>query len=69
MPNAPVVEGYAFVGWYYDQNVWQQPFDENDFVSSALSKDVYVYARYELTQHTISFVADGQTVHVITTSG
>lgn len=42
LPERPVKEGYSFMGWYYDNGTFTQPFDGTD-----VSESVTVYARWD----------------------
>ena len=42
LPERPVKEGYSFMGWYYDNGTFTQPFDGTDVAES-----VTVYARWD----------------------
>lgn len=42
LPERPVKEGYSFMGWYYDNGTFTQPFD-GTYVAESLT----VYARWE----------------------
>lgn len=55
MPDNPEKDGYDFVGWYLDKDVWQQQFNETTQVNS----DISVYAYWEEISFTISFNSNG----------
>ena len=42
LPDRPYKEGYSFIGWYYDNGTFEQPFDGKDVAES-----VTVYARWD----------------------
>ena len=46
MPEDPIKEGYNFDGWYWDENIWSQPFTANSLLNAPLSSDMKVYAKY-----------------------
>ena len=46
MPNNPTKEGYAFDGWYWDENTWTRPFTANSLMDAPLSSDMNVYAKW-----------------------
>lgn len=45
LPDASEKNGYDFVGWYLDENVWSVPFTADYFADKATTKNVNVYAR------------------------
>ena len=46
MPKDPVKEGFEFDGWYWDNEVWNQPFTINSFLDAKLSESLNVYAKF-----------------------
>ena len=48
MPDDPEKAGYTFDGWYWDENVWQQPFTANSLLNQPLQKDMSVYAKWQV---------------------
>lgn len=46
MPDDPVKEGFVFAGWYWDNGVWEKPFNINSILDAPLSKDMKVYAKW-----------------------
>ncbi len=74
MPLSPEKEDHLFMGWYFDKDKWTQKFDANTFKNTYLTEDITVYAYFklpsdEVTEHTISFVANNQTVSSVQSSG
>lgn len=59
LPVAPVKTDYEFKGWYLDENVWSEPFTADYFADKATTEDVYVYARYDLIEYTVTFETYG----------
>lgn len=57
MPNDPEKEGYVFDGWFWDKDVWAQPFTANSLLDAPLKKDLNVYAKFVI-------VHDHDLVHV-----
>jgi uncharacterized repeat protein (TIGR02543 family) len=55
MPSDPTREGYTFGGWYTEQNGNGSPFT----YSSPVNSDMTVYAKWTISQHTVTFDADG----------
>lgn len=46
MPDNPTKEEYEFDGWYWDNNVWQEPFTANSLLNQPLNSDMKVYAKW-----------------------
>ena len=63
LPDAPNVQGYSFEGWYLDKNVWNTPFDGYNYLNSAITTDINVYAYYRKVEvkYTVSFETYGGT--------
>lgn len=62
MPSNPTKEGYTFVGWFWDKDVWDKPFTANSLLDAPLSENLTVYAKWNLAQtptYTITFNANG----------
>ncbi len=47
LPSNPTKENYTFDGWYWDENIWQQPFTANSLLNVPLSSDINVYAKFK----------------------
>ncbi len=69
--NPPAKEGYRFVGWYWDDGVWEKPFNAQSLANASLADEMYVYAKFEPIPTTpggdtpagtymIVFMVDGQ---------
>lgn len=73
LPEAPTKSGYTFVGWYYNKNIWSQPFSSTYFAEKGLTADISVYARFisneQLVKHNIMFVVNGEIIESFTTFG
>lgn len=46
LPSNPSLESYIFDGWYYDNDVWTQPFDIADIDFQTIDEDVYIYSKW-----------------------
>lgn len=55
MPQDPTKTNYNFGGWFIDKDIWQQPFSYNYLLTSPITSDLNVYAKWEKQQITISF--------------
>ena len=55
LPNL-TKEGHTFLGWYLDNNIWQQPVTKDIFSSEKESINIYPY--WEINKYTISFESD-----------
>ncbi len=59
LPADPVLEGYEFVGWYFDDNTFLKKFEKDSFVKNALKENVKLYAKYEPIEYKLNFY-DGE---------
>ena len=62
LPDAPEKPGYTFGGWYFDENTWLNPVNEDTYLHTALTGDVSVYAKYTQTpapEYTVTFDTRG----------
>ncbi|MDR1025663.1 MAG: InlB B-repeat-containing protein [Treponema sp.] len=55
MPSEPTRDGYTFGGWYTEQNGNGSPFT----YSSMVNGNMTVYAKWTISQYTVTFNADG----------
>lgn len=46
IPEDPVKAGYTFKGWYWDKDVWKDPFTANSLLNVPLTSDMKVYAYF-----------------------
>ena len=46
LPDNPSKDGYDFDGWFWDKDVWQEPFTANSLLNAPLSSDMSVYAKF-----------------------
>lgn len=51
MPEDPERKGYAFDGWFFDENVWENPVGDD----LKIEKDTTVYAKWSLVTYTITY--------------
>ncbi len=56
-PEQPVKLGYDFVGWYLDDDTFEEAFSFGTF-----PLDTVLYAKWTPTQYTITYVLDGGTL-------
>ncbi len=47
LPDNPEKEGYRFVGWYWDEGTWLEPFTANSLLDAPLASSMNVYARFK----------------------
>ncbi len=52
-PADPSRVDYDFDGWYFDQDVWQKPFNTETIKEGYLSHDILVYAKWVTHQHKV----------------
>ncbi len=50
LPEAPQKEGYAFEGWFFDNETWRNELTANTYADAPLTADVNVYAYYRKTE-------------------
>ncbi len=48
IPKDPTKYGYAFDGWYLDENVWKEPFTKDSLRKEPLTSDIKVYAKFKI---------------------
>ena len=58
LPAEPVKDGYDFAGWYYDDQTFEYPFSDTDFIKQQLTVELSLYAKFE-TYRTINYNLDG----------
>lgn len=51
MPEAPERKGYTFDGWFFDENVWNNPVGDN----FKIEKNTTVYAKWSLVTYKITY--------------
>ena len=57
MPQNPEKTGYVFDGWFWDKDVWSQPFTANSLLDAPLSSDMNVYAKF-IIEHVHTYLED-----------
>lgn len=60
-------DGYTFLGWYLDENIWQKPLTENTYQTTMLTENKTVYAYYtkdivQPTTFTVTFETEGGSI-------
>lgn len=61
IPENPTKEGYIFDGWYWDKDVWNQPFTANSLLDAPISSDMSVYAKFSAIEYDITYENDAGT--------
>ena len=62
LPAEPVKDDYDFAGWYYDDQTFEYPFSDTDFIKQELTVELSLYAKFETSVlRTINYNLDGGT--------
>lgn len=68
IPINPTKDGYEFLGWFWDKDVWEKPFTADSLIDEPISSNITVYAQWtaegetsETTTYTIAFNTQGGT--------
>lgn len=70
LPQQPQKQGFDFVGWFFDNHVWQDQLTADTYQGQPLLQDVSVWAYFtpQTLQYTVTFETNGGTpVEPITT--
>lgn len=59
LPENPTKDGYEFDGWYFDNDVWEQPFTADSLLTIKLSEDTKICCKWKLIEYKANFYADG----------
>lgn len=69
LPAPPTKDGFIFDDWYYDKNVWEEPFT-GDSIADGITGNIRLYAKFNPDPatliHTVSYSVDGSVVHTVT---
>lgn len=71
-PANPNKTDYIFMGWFFDKDKWEQPFDAYTYSQKYLTDNVTVYAYFkepEPEKFTISFIVDDKVYSTLETAG
>jgi len=55
MPDNPTREGYDFLGWFYDDGTFQDPFSSFSLIEKPIKEDFTVFANWSALSFTIEF--------------
>lgn len=75
IPSAPYKDGYSFVGWYFDKDVWSETFDANSYAGKPLEENLNIYAYYKKDsdpqpqEYTVTFYDGENVISSLTTAG
>lgn len=75
IPSAPYKDGYSFVGWYFDKDVWSEAFDANSYAGKPLEENLNIYAYYKKDsdpqpqEYTVTFYDGENVISSLTTAG
>ena len=62
LPAEPVIDGFDFAGWYYDDQTFEYSFSSTDFIKQELTVELSLYAKFETSVYrTINYNLDGGT--------
>lgn len=65
LPENPSKDLYDFKGWYWDEN-YELPFNENSIKDVSLSKDLNIYAKFEISANALwQKVGEFQNVYAV----
>lgn len=59
LPADPSKTGFVFDGWYLDKDEWDEPFTANSILDIDITKDIYVYAKFNAIEYNITYELDG----------
>lgn len=52
----PTKEGYDFLGWFFDEDIWQNPLTDVYFAEKKIDKNYTVYAKWRVLEYvTVTF--------------
>lgn len=61
LPGDPTRSGYTFDGWYFDQDLFEQPLTSTSWIDLEITSDVTLYAKWNIQTYTITYMLDGGT--------
>ncbi len=61
IPDDPEKTGYTFEGWFWDENVWMEPFTANSLLNAPISNNMNIYAKFDVVRYDITYHLDGGT--------
>ena len=58
LPADPTKDGYIFDGWYWDEDIWAQPFTAESLLTVKLTGNMSVYAKWVSSDNTGCAIID-----------
>ena len=58
LPANPTKDGYIFDGWYWDEDIWAQPFTAESLLTVKLTGNMSVYAKWVSSDNTGCAIID-----------
>lgn len=71
LPNNPTRDCYNFIGWFYDDNIWENVFDLTKFKNEKLENNIKVYAKWQFIGYdfgTINFDVSSEDIQIMSSS-
>lgn len=71
LPANPTRTGYSFEGWFFDKDVWLNPFTKYSYEEKALTEDINIYAKFRQNRinYDINFYLESGLYATLKTAG